>query len=119
MKCKQSEFLLHRLIDGELDDDCTLGAKAHVAYCVECAATLTELRGLRETIAAANLREIAPASLRGRIEMALPPPSADVIDFTSRKATRPARRSFFGGFAAGAILSSALAASLALTVFTS
>src|ERR1700742_3149881 len=103
MKCKQSEFLLHRLIDGELDDDCTLGAKNHVAYCTECAETLTELRGLRETIAVANLKETAPASLRGRIEMALPLPSADIIDFTSRKATRAPRRTFFGGFAAGAM----------------
>jgi anti-sigma factor RsiW len=119
MKCKQSEFLLHRLIDAELDADCTIGAKTHVAYCRECAETLTALRRLRETIAAANLKETAPVSLRARIETVLPQPSADIVDFTPRKAARPARRSFFGGFAAGAILSSALAASLALTVFTS
>jgi anti-sigma factor RsiW len=66
-------------------------------------------------IAGADLKEVAPASLRNRIEAALPAPSAEII--TPAKFARPSRRSFFGGFATGAVLSGALAASLVLAVF--
>ncbi len=70
---------------------------------------------MREAMAGPNLKETAPASLRSRIEAALPAPSAQVI--APRKFSQPSRRTFFGGFAAGAALSAAVAASLVLTVF--
>jgi anti-sigma factor RsiW len=70
---------------------------------------------MREAMAAAALKDTAPARLRSRIEAALPTPSAQAV--APRQFARPSRRSFFGGFAAGAALSSALAASLVLTVF--
>jgi anti-sigma factor RsiW len=56
----------------------------------------------------------SPATLRTKIEKALPSPtsrySGSVVPF------RPSRRSFFSGFGAGAVLSGALAASLVLTI---
>ncbi len=65
-----------------------------------------------------NLREAAPASLRERLDAALPPLLARPARPAVRhEFVRPSRRSFFGGFAAGAVLSGAVAASLMLTVF--
>jgi anti-sigma factor RsiW len=70
---------------------------------------------MREAMAGASLKQAAPASLRSRIEAALPSPSAQVI--APRKFFQPSRRTFFGGFAVGSALSAAIAASLVLTVF--
>jgi len=119
MNCDQSEFFINGLVDGELDGEQAREVERHVASCSGCSETLSALRQIRDEIGIANLKDAAPASLRNRIEMALPIPSAEVIDFATRKGARPSRRNFFGGFAAGAIASSALAASLALAVFTS
>ncbi len=115
MNCAEAEILIHALIDGELDAGHTRDIEAHVASCPACAAKLETFRTMRGRIAAAQLRETAPAHLRGRIEAALPKPSADVI--APRQFARPSRRSFFGGFALGSALSAALAASFVLTVF--
>jgi anti-sigma factor RsiW len=70
---------------------------------------------MREAMSGADLKFAAPASLRGRIEAALPEPTAQIV--APRKFFQPSRRTFFGGFAAGSVLSAALAASLVLTVF--
>jgi anti-sigma factor RsiW len=70
---------------------------------------------MRTAMAEAGLKEPAPAALRSRIEAALPQPSAQII--TPRQFSRPSRRSFFGGFAAGGMLSAAIAATLVLGVF--
>jgi anti-sigma factor RsiW len=69
---------------------------------------------MREAMAGAHLKETAPASLRARIEAALPQPSAEII--APEKFLRPSRRTFFGGFAAGSVVSAALAASLVFVV---
>jgi len=63
-----------------------------------------------------DLKHRAPAALRQRIEAALPPVSAPVVPLAART-PRPSRRAFFGGMATGAVLSGALAATLALGVF--
>ncbi len=115
MNCAKAETLIHALIDGELDAGHTRDIEAHVASCRACTAKLETFRAMRGQIAAARLRETAPTLLRGRIEAALPQPSADVI--APRQFARSSRRSFFGGFALGSALSAALAASLVLTVF--
>ncbi len=120
MTCEEAEILLHALIDGELDAGHARDVEAHVASCPGCAAKLTAFRGMREAMAAADLKGAAPAHLRNRIEAALPSPmaqaSAQVI--TPRKFLQPSRRMFFGGLAVGTALSAALAATLILTVFT-
>src|SRR3984957_5812273 len=114
MNCAECEVLIHALIDGELDAGHTRDVEAHVATCTGCAEKLDAFRAMSATIARVNLKEKAPASLRNRIEAALPAAKTNVI--TPRQFLRPTRRSFFGGFATGAVLSGALAASLMLTV---
>ncbi len=115
MNCAECEVLLHALIDNELDAGHARDVEAHIASCSACAEKLQAFRALRSAMAQAKLKEAAPAALRARIEAALPQPSAQII--APRQFSQPSRRNFFGGFAAGAVLSGALAASLMLTVF--
>jgi anti-sigma factor RsiW len=115
MNCAECEILLHALIDGELDAGHARDVEAHVMTCAACAEKLKAFRTMREAMSGADLKFTAPASLRSRIEAALPLPSAQVI--APRKFFQPSRRTFFGGFAVGSALSAALAASLVLTVF--
>ena len=115
MNCAESEILLHALIDGELDAGHARDVEAHVAACPGCAEKLKAFRAMREAMAAADLREAAPAQLRSRIEAMLPSPSARVV--APRQFFKPSRRNFFGGFALGTALSAALAAGVVLTVF--
>jgi anti-sigma factor RsiW len=114
MNCAECETLLHALLDGELDAGHTRDVEAHVAQCSACAEKLKTFRAMRGAMAAANLKEAAPASLRSRIEAALPSPAPSVT--SQLKTARPSRRLFFGGFAAGAALSAAAAASVFLAV---
>jgi anti-sigma factor RsiW len=114
MNCSEFEVLQHALIDGELDAGHAHDVEAHAAACAACAANLDLFRAMHDTVAKANLKEAAPASLRGRIEALLPSPSAQII--TPSKFFQPSRRRFLGGFAAGAAASTAIAASLVLTV---
>jgi anti-sigma factor RsiW len=115
MNCAECEILLHALIDGELDAGHARDVEAHVMTCAACGEKLKAFRTMREAMSGADLKFAAPASLRSRIEAALPLPSAQVI--APRKFFQPSRRTFFGGFAVGSALSAALAASLVLTVF--
>jgi anti-sigma factor RsiW len=117
MNCAECEILLHALVDGELDAGHARDVETHVATCAGCREKLNAFRLMRTAIAGANLKEPAPAALRSRIEAALPAPTAPIID--AQKFSRPSRRSFFGGFAAGAVLSGTVATSLVLTVFRS
>ena len=114
MNCAECEVLLHALLDGELDAGHARDVEAHVAQCSGCAEKLRAFRAMRGAMATANLKEAAPASLRSRIEAALPSPAPRVTG--PQKIARPSRRMFFGGFAAGAALSAAAAASLFLAV---
>jgi anti-sigma factor RsiW len=115
MNCAECEILLHALIDGELDAGHVREVEAHAATCAACGEKLEAFRTMRQAMAGASLKEKAPANLRGRIEAALPQPSAQII--APRQFFQPSRRSFFGGFAVGTALSAAVAASLVLTVF--
>ncbi|HTV35131.1 MAG TPA: anti-sigma factor [Xanthobacteraceae bacterium] len=114
MNCAECEVLLHALIDGELDAGHARDVEAHLAGCSGCAEKLKAFRAMHDTFAAANLKEAAPASLRARLDAALPRPA---ITAPPRRFFQPSRRSFFGGFASGAVLSGAAAAGLMLTVF--
>jgi anti-sigma factor RsiW len=114
MNCVECEILLHALIDGELDAGHARDVEAHVKSCTACADKLKSFRAMRDAMVDADLKEAAPASLRARIEAALPQPSAQII--APRQFFRPSRRTFFGGFAVGSVVSAALAASLVLAV---
>jgi anti-sigma factor RsiW len=117
MNCAEYELLLHALIDGELDAVHARDVEAHVATCAGCAEKLKTFRAMREAMAGADLKFAAPATLRDRIEAALPSPSAEII--APRKFFQASRRSFFGGLAVGSALSAAIAATLVVGVFQS
>ena len=101
MNCEEARLLLHALLDGELDAGHTREVEAHLAGCPRCAAELRSFRQMRQAMAAGGLGYEAPATLRRRIEEALPAP----------RASAPNRRSLLKGFALGSALSAAVAAS--------
>jgi anti-sigma factor RsiW len=110
--------LIHGLVDGELDAANALAIETHLRSCGDCRAELDRLQALRETLAAAPLRDRAPDPLRGRIEAMLEtetgvsarPPLA-----ASRPSSGLAAHVLSGRWASGAV-AGALAASLALVV---
>ncbi len=118
MNCSEAEILIHALIDGELDAGHAREVEAHIATCPDCAAKHAAFRAMRQEMVATNLKQSAPHYLRSRIEAALPAPSAAPAAATPRLGPwRMNRRFFGGGFALGALLSGAVAASLVIGVF--
>ena len=106
MNCDEAEILLHALLDGELDAGHSREVEAHLAGCPNCAAQLASFREMRSALAAADLRLAAPASLRQRIEAALPAPQP-----------RPAsRRAVLRGFAMGSAVSAIAATGIVALV---
>jgi anti-sigma factor RsiW len=99
MTCDDAAVLVHALADGELDASHAREVEAHAASCATCAAELAAAQDVKRALGAANLRFAAPASLRMRIEGAIPKPQP----VTSR-------RTLLKGFALGSAMS-ALAAS--------
>src|SRR5690349_15722136 len=99
MTCDDAAVLVHALADGELDASHAREVEAHAASCATCAAELAAAQDMKRALAAANLRFSAPASLRLRIEGAIPKPQPVTN-----------RRTLLKGFALGSAMS-ALAAS--------
>jgi anti-sigma factor RsiW len=99
MNCEEALVLVHALADGELDAGNAREVEAHVARCTRCAAGLVSTQEMKRTLQAHDLRFMAPASLRSRIEKVVP---------ISRPATD--RRTILKGFALGSVMS-AIAAS--------
>src|SRR6185369_7760708 len=104
MRCEEAEVLLHALIDDELDAGHARAIETHVATCGRCTAQLRDYRDMRGAFARANLSYRTPTDLKCRIDARVP------------AAARPDRRSLLKGFAAGAGLSSAIAAGLVFAV---
>lgn len=100
MTCDEARILLHALLDGELDAGHAREVEVHLASCLDCAAELAVQRKMQRLLSDTELRYIAPASLRSRIEASLPQPQRE----------QPTRRSVLRGFAMGSAVS-ALAAS--------
>jgi anti-sigma factor RsiW len=111
MTCDDAEILLHALIDGELDASHAREVEAHIETCPRCTAELAAYRKMHEAMAKADLRYTAPASLRQRIDAALPKPAATASNVTPLAS----RRSVLRGFALGSAVS-ALAATLLVAV---
>jgi len=101
MTCDEARLLLHALLDGELDAGHAREVEAHVAGCPRCAAELSQFREMRRAMASANLSFAPPASLRARIDAAIPAPVT--------RAPAPSRRSLLKGFAFGTALSAVAA----------
>ena len=106
MTCEEAEVLLHALLDGELDAGHAREVEQHVAGCPRCAAQLAAWREMSKTIADADLRFAAPASLRQRIEAALPLPQTQA----------PSRRAVLRGFAMGSAVSAIAASGIVAVV---
>ncbi len=118
MNCAESEVLIHALIDGELDAGHAREVEAHTATCRDCADKLEGFRAMQAAMAAAELKEKAPAHLRGRIEadLASPAPSAGGRFSAWLAAGRASRRTFLGGFALGTAASAAVATGVVVAV---
>jgi anti-sigma factor RsiW len=106
MNCEEARLLLHALIDGELDAGHACEVEAHAAICPRCAAELRDYGQMHQAMASSALRYDAPASLRHRIEDALPAP----------RDSAPSRRTVLKGFALGSAFSTAAAASVVMFV---
>jgi hypothetical protein len=74
-----------------------------VAGCAGCGEKFAAFRTMHDVMSAAPLKEIAPAHLRNRIEALIATPASRVVSI--RQFMQPTRRSFFGGFAMGSVLS--------------
>ena len=106
MTCDEAEVLLNALIDGELDAGHAREIEQHVATCKRCSATLAAYRQMAASVAAADLRYTAPASLRARIEGLLPK------ELPSNVQPLPTRRGVLRGFAMGSAVSAIAATGL-------
>jgi anti-sigma factor RsiW len=107
MTCEKTHILLHALVDGELDAGHASVVEGHLAICGYCAAQLRDYRGIHAAMSVPETRYRAPASLRRRIESALPTTALPV-----RRASAPSRWGSLRGFAMGSMVSTALAACL-------
>jgi len=122
MNCSDAEVLLHALLDNELDAGHALEVEEHLAGCTGCTKKLAAFRSMRQSMRDASLQEAAPPHLRERIEAIAPAPqpTRGAVATERRSSSRlPNRRFFAGGFAAGALLSGAIAATLVMGVFRS
>jgi len=106
MTCDEAEVLLNALIDGELDAGHTREVEQHVATCSRCIATLAAYRQMSGAVASSDLRYTAPASLRARVEAALPKA------LPSNVQPMPTRRGLLRGFAMGSAVSAIAATGL-------
>ena len=105
MTCDDALVLVHALADGELDAGHARDVEMHVASCRRCTAEFASAREMKRALAAMNLRFAAPASLRARVEGAIPKP-------------RPvaSRRTLLKGFALGSAVSALAASGIGVVV---
>src|SRR5258708_1821471 len=73
MKCQDVQHLLHPYSDGELDLVRHVEIDEHLAGCTECSDRVNNLMSLRAAISSPSLYYRAPATLRGRIQLATAP----------------------------------------------
>lgn len=106
MTCDEAEILLQALIDGELDAGHARDVENHVEGCPRCAAMLKDYREMSLAMADAGVRYTAPATLRTRIEAALPRP----------RPVQSSRRAVLRGFAMGSAVSALAATGLVAIV---
>lgn len=103
--CPDRIILLHALLDDELDAVNAAACEAHLRNCAGCTAELDRLRALRTTLEDPALRYTAPASLRARINVAIP---------ANDDAVRPPSRFAWASLGAGMAAAAALLLTVAL-----
>ena len=104
MTCDEAAVLVHALIDGELDASHIRDVEAHTASCARCGAELAAARELQKALRGGDLRHAAPASLRSRIDRAVP------------AQTGPSRRALLKGFGLGSLVTAAAAAGVGFVI---
>src|SRR5262245_53252464 len=112
MPCEETGLLLHALMDGELDAGCAREVEAHLTICQSCAALKRQQNELHKPLKPAALQYKAPVALRRRVEAIVAVPHAMVPQRAA-----PDRRSLLKGFAMGAMMSAAAAASIVVVSF--
>jgi anti-sigma factor RsiW len=105
MTCDDALVLVHALADGELDASHARDVEAHVASCAGCAAELAAARETKRALSGPNLHLSAPASLRARVEGAIPKPQPVTN-----------RRTLLRGFALGSAFSALAATGIGFIV---
>jgi anti-sigma factor RsiW len=73
--CELSAIQLQAYFDNELDAVGAADFEQHLQSCPDCAAALASQNALRQTLAASQLYERAPISLRQKVRSQLPAPS--------------------------------------------
>jgi len=73
VRCNFADSLLQGYFDGELSAPSAAEFERHLQHCVHCPVELVDLDLLRERLQLAQLYEVAPASLRKRIQAGLRP----------------------------------------------
>jgi len=107
MPC-DNEMLVHAYIDGELDSARALEIERHLESCIECAAVKDQIDRMRAVLRTHAPYYRAPPRLRARVNAAL--------EAQMPRRAQPWYRTVWAG-AAGGVLSTALAASLAFFLF--
>ena len=72
MSCELTQSVLHGYIDGELDAARAADFERHLLSCSQCTSALESQETLRSSIQRAGLYERAPATLRRKVEAAIP-----------------------------------------------
>jgi anti-sigma factor RsiW len=98
MDCKTAALLLAPYLDGELDRATVVELEAHIDGCADCAAELSALDEIRQTLRKHAARYPAPASLRRRLEAAA----------GSAKPQRMVQRTWWMGVAASLLVAAAV-----------
>jgi anti-sigma factor RsiW len=65
--CADQALLINGLLDGELDAANVLRIETHLAGCRACSRDYERLQAVRERLAAAGLRQVAPSALSERV----------------------------------------------------
>jgi anti-sigma factor RsiW len=112
MNCSKTEFLIHALLDNELDTSHATDVEAHLRTCTACGEELAAFETTRKVVVQADLMEFVPTSLRKRLEL-VPSP---IVGATVAVAAANSRCFSRRPFAPGLLLAVAVLAAVAATI---
>jgi anti-sigma factor RsiW len=112
MNCSQTEILIHALLDNELDISRAVDVEVHVRTCAACGAKLTAFEITRKVVAQSDLMEVAPTTLRKRLQLVPSPIVGAMPAVAGANSGCLSRRSVIRVLLLGAVLSGAAAATI-------
>ncbi len=104
--CSEQLLVLQAFADGELDAMASIALEAHLRACPACAAELERIDVVRAALRDPDVRPVAPAALRNRINAMMTPKApagAPAIGSIARTPARFSWAAFSGGGMAGAL----------------